>query len=108
MIRELENFALRNWQLRSIEGPLRLDPNVFQTFLSAPFDFLPDFIGPHKKSGRGKEHPRHGRFIYALAKCYAPKITVGVGTYCSGTAIAWAQAIIEQGSGKLICVDNDT
>ncbi len=49
MIRGLENFALRNWQLRSIEGTLRLGPNVFQTFLSAPFDFLPDFIGPHKK-----------------------------------------------------------
>ena len=52
----------------------------YLTFLSTPFDFLPDFISPHKKSGRGKEHPRYGRFIYALAKYCAPKITVGIGT----------------------------
>jgi hypothetical protein len=32
LIRVLENFALRNWQLRSIEGPLRPDLNVVQTF----------------------------------------------------------------------------
>jgi predicted O-methyltransferase YrrM len=111
MIRILENFALKNWQLRSVEGPLRLDEGVFEAFLSAPFDLLPGFKGPrHKKhkDGRGKDHPRYGRFIYALAKHYAPELTVEVGTYCGGTAIGWAKAIVESGTGRLICVDNDT
>ncbi|MGH8500893.1 MAG: class I SAM-dependent methyltransferase [Gammaproteobacteria bacterium] len=111
MIRILENFALKNWQLRAIEGPLRLDTRVFDAFLAAPYDLLPDFQGPANrniKGGRGKDHPRYGRFIYAFAKTYAPELTVEVGTYCGGTAIGWAKAIVETGSGKLVCVDNDT
>ncbi len=107
----VENFALRNWQLRSLEGPLELNQRIFDLFLSAPFDILTDFKGPHgpnRKSGHGKEHPRYGRFIYALARFYEPELVVEVGTYCGGTATGWARGMVENGKGKLICIDNDT
>jgi len=108
--RTWENFKLKNWQLRQIEGPLRLDPKVFEQFLKAPYDILPDFQGPagsKLKGGRGKDHPRYGRFTYAFAKHYKPNKIVEVGTYAGGTSIGWTKALSENGTGTLYCVDSD-
>lgn len=98
-------------QSKRTEGSLRLDAAVFETFLDAPFDLLPDFQGPATRKlrlGRGMDHPRYGRFIYAFARVYRPQVVVEVGSYAGGTAIGWATAMSENGSGRLICVDNDT
>ena len=52
--------------------------------LGAPIDILPDFQGPSDmslKGGRGKGHPRYGRFVYALARHYRPDCVVEAGTF---------------------------
>lgn len=105
-----ENFKLRGWQLTQIEGSLCFDPGVLDIFLNAPYDILPDFQGPlgsKLKGGRGKDHPRYGRFTYAFAKFYKPALIVEAGTYAGGTSIGWAKALVENGQGRLICVDSD-
>jgi len=94
-----------------IAGPLRLDTAVHQAFLNAPWDILPSFQGPATRKlrlGRGMDHPRYGRFIYAFAKVYRPQVVVELGSYAGGTAIGWATALKENGSGRFISVDNDT
>ena len=92
-------------------GGLVLDREVFDLFRSAPFDICPDFEGPpssHLARGRGKDHPRYGRFIYALARHLRPEMVVEVGTYAGGTSVGWAKALAENGGGRLVCLDNDT
>lgn len=98
-------------QAKHVDGPWRLDNAVHETFLNAPWDILPDFQGPATRKlrlGRGMDHPRYGRFIYAFAKVYRPQVVIELGSYAGGTAIGWATALKENGSGRLICVDNDT
>ena len=97
-------------QAQRVDGPLRLDDAVYETFLSASWDLTPDFEGPARtlRLGRGMDHPRYGRFLYAFAKVLRPRLVVEVGTYAGGTATAWATALEENGCGGLICVDNDT
>jgi predicted O-methyltransferase YrrM len=93
-----------------VEGQLRLDPAVFKLFLDAPWDILPTFEGPPSRKlrlGRGMDHPRYGRFVYALARAYRPQIVVEVGSYAGGTAIGWATALAENGFGRFISVDSD-
>lgn len=90
-----------------IEGPLKLDPELFNTFLSLPEDPLPGFVGPTATlSGRGKDHPRYGRWMQAFVKYHKPNIVVEVGTNAGGTAVGIARALAETGSGRLVCVDN--
>ena len=105
----IENLLLKAWQIRSIDGTLCFDRDVFDQFLAAPFDPLPEFEGaPNyqlKNNGRGKDHPRYGRFVYALARHYRPEYIVEVGTFAGGTAVGFANAINENGRGELICVD---
>lgn len=111
MLTELIERAALSIQVKSGEGKLCFDPAVFQTFDSAPYDVLPEFEAPPgykwQKNPRGKDHPRYGRFVYAFAKYYRPNYIVEVGTDTGGTAVAWAKALQENGSGKLICVDMD-
>jgi len=98
-------------QARRVDGPLRLDSAVHQTFRNGPWDLQPEFQGPLTRTlrlGRGMDHPRYGRFIYAFAKVYRPQVVVEVGSYAGGTAVCWATALKENGSGRLVCVDNDT
>ena len=107
----LETLRLKGWQMSSVEGPLEIAPGVRDHFLRAPYDLLPDFEGPASsklRRGRGKDHPRYGRYIYALARHYQPDLIVEVGSYAGGTAIGWTKALAENGHGRLICVDNDT
>ena len=109
----LEKAAFRWGSLDAIEGTPCFDKEaVMDLFLSAPYDMLPTFEGPANstlRGGRGKDHPRYGRFIYAFGKYYKPERIVEVGTYgrC-GTAIGWSKAMTENNTGTLICVDNDT
>lgn len=106
-----ENIKLKYSLFNQVEGPLKLDAELFSIMLEAPYDLMPDFTGPAGRSGqkaRGKDHPRYGRFVYAFAKHIKPELIVEVGSYAGGTAIGWANALRENGSGKLICVDNDT
>jgi len=110
VLRLLENLVLR-LHIGSIDGPLRLEPSVFEAFRRAPYDVLPNFQGPpgsRLRGGRGKDHPRYGRFVYSLARVRKPERVVEVGSYAGGTAVGWARALHENGAGKLICVDNDT
>jgi predicted O-methyltransferase YrrM len=105
-----ENFKLRAWQLGGIEGRLCLDRAVLDKFLAAPLDMAPDFIPPphfELRGGRGKDHPRYGRFAYAMARHYRPEYIVEVGTFAGGTAVGWARALVENQKGKLICIDRD-
>lgn len=89
------------------EGPLKLDPGLFSLFLSLPEDPLPGFRGATAGvKGRGKDHPRYGRFMHAFVKYYKPEIVVEVGTNAGGTAVGSARALAENGTGRLICVDN--
>ena len=108
----IENLLLKAWQIRSIDGTLCIDREVLDRFLAAPYDPLPEFEGaPNyqlKNNGRGKDHPRYGRFVYALARHYRPETIVEVGTFAGGTAVGFASAINENGHGKLICVDQDS
>ncbi len=108
----LENLVLKSGKLRSIDGDLCIDREVFDTFLAAPWDLLPGFEGPPNyqlpKNGRGKDHPRYGRFVYALARHYQPQHIVEVGTFAGGTAVGFATAINQNGQGQLHCVDQDS
>lgn len=105
----IKNIFLRYFGIRNIGGHLNLDKGIFRIFISAPHDPLPDFQGPkHLKYGRGKDHPRYGRWTYAFAKFYKPDIIVEVGTYAGGTAVGWAKALKENEKGRLVCIDNDT
>jgi predicted O-methyltransferase YrrM len=93
-----------------VAGTLRLKDEVFEEFLTAPWDILPSFEGPPKRKlrlGRGMDHPRYGRFIYAFARAYKPDLVVELGSYAGGTAIGWATALRDNGKGRLICVDAD-
>ena len=107
-----EHLILKAGKIRSIDGNLCFDREVLDQFLAAPFDPLPGFEGaPNyklKSNGRGKDHPRYGRFVYALARHYQPEYIVEVGTFAGGTAVGFANAINENGQGKLICVDQDS
>ncbi len=108
----IENLILKAGRIRSIDGDLCFDREVLDEFLAAPLDPLPEFEGaPNyelKKKGRGKDHPRYGRFVYALARHYRPEHIVEVGTFAGGTAVGFATAINENGHGKLYCVDQDS
>lgn len=83
----IENLLLKAWQIRSIDGTLCIDRKVLDRFLAAPFDPLPEFEGaPNyqlKNNGRGKDHPRYGRFVYALARHFRPETIVEVGTFAA-------------------------
>lgn len=106
-----ENWKLKHWLFGRVEGKLRIDPAVREIMLRAPFDMLPDFEPPPGSTlrrGRGKDHPRYGRFVYSLARHCRPEYVVEVGTSAGGTAVGWATALKENGRGKLICLDNDT
>ena len=63
-----ENWYLRSFGLRNVQGTLRLPTEVFETFLAAPYDPSPDFVLPPKWKRREHDHPRYARFCYALAK----------------------------------------
>jgi predicted O-methyltransferase YrrM len=109
--KSLETIKLKGWQLSAVEGPLVLASSVRDYFLAAPYDLLPNFEGPagsRLRGGRGKDHPRYGRYIYAFAKHYRPELVVEVGSYAGGTAIGWGKALTENGRGRLISIDNDT
>lgn len=106
-----ENLSLSWRGFRNIDGTFCIARAVLDYMLAAPFDILPSFQGPagsRLKRGRGKDHPRYGRFIYAIGKHYRPEYVVEVGTFAGGTAIGWATALKENDCGKLICVDNDS
>ncbi len=110
MPRFLENWRLKRRLLAAVDGKLCIGPAVRDVMLGAPFDILPDFQGPREmtlQGGRGKDHPRYRRFVYALARHYRPDYVVEVGTFAGGTAVGWAAALKENDKGKLICVDND-
>jgi len=106
----LERFSLGFSRLAGREGTLRLPEAIWQAFIEAPYDIAPDFMGPpgYKwEDARGKDHPRYGRFVYAFAKHVKPERIVEMGTDTGGTAVGWARALVENGLGRLICVDND-
>ncbi|UCE17703.1 MAG: class I SAM-dependent methyltransferase [Gemmatimonadota bacterium] len=110
-MRFIEKIFLKYLGLRRIEGTLCFDREVFDLFLSAPYDIAPNFQGSPPstaKDVRCRDHPRFGRFVYAFAKYYKPHCIVEVGTHLGGTAVGWAKAIVENGRGKLICIDNDS
>ena len=109
--KKFQSILKRYWMSQCTEGSFRLDEQTVQCFLDAPMDVNHPFQGPpgsKLKNGRGKVHPRYGRFIYAIAKTHKPHVVVEVGTYAGGTAIWWAKALRENQGGRLLCVDNDT
>lgn len=103
----LENFILAMTMKGRIEGPLRLDKGLFDLFLSAPEDPLPGFqaASPGVR-GRGRDHPRYGRWVYSFVRFYRPEAVVEIGTNAGGTAVGIARALAENKSGRLTCVDN--
>lgn len=104
-----EKTKLKYFLRNNVEGSLQLSPEVFETFLSSPEDVAPEFIDPpNRRTGRGKDHPRYGRWVYAFAKVIKPEIVVEVGSYAGGTAVGWAKALAENGRGTLYCIDNDS
>ncbi len=110
LIHTWENWRLKRRLFGAVDGELCIDRAVSEVMLAAPFDILPDFEGPPDSTlrlGRGRDHPRYGRFVYALARHYKPEYVVEVGTYAGGTAVGWAAALRVNGRGKLICVDKD-
>ncbi len=107
----IENWKVRRRLFADVDGEPCIDRAVLDIMLSAPFDILPDFRPPPGitlRGGRGKDHPRYGRFVYALARHCRPDYVVEVGTFSGGTAVGWAAALKENRKGRLICVDNDT
>jgi len=93
-----------------IAGPSRPDAALLALFRSAPADPLPEFSGRDGLShgGRGRDHPRYGRFIHAFGRHVRPAEVLEVGTYAGGTAVGWARALVENGAGRLTCIDNDS
>jgi len=103
----LENAILAATMGFRIEGPLKLERGLFGLFLSLPEDPFPGFRGAAPGvRGRGKDHPRYGRWMHAFVKFYKPDTVVEVGTNAGGTAVGIARAMVENGRGRLICVDN--
>lgn len=103
-----ENFRLEHGKFNRVEGKLCFDPKVMELMLKAPLDLLPGFQGPSgRKAKRGKEHPRLGRFVYALARHYNPQLILEVGTSLGGTAVGWAAALRDNQKGTLLCIDQD-
>ena len=106
MVFSFENIILYLKAKLRVEGPLRLDEKLFRLFLSLPLDPLPEFRGSAPGvTGRGKDHPRYGRFMHAFVKFYKPELVVEVGTNAGGSAVGIARALNENGSGNLICVN---
>lgn len=106
-MRFVENAILKLTMNARIEGPLKLDKNLFSTFLSLPEDPLPNFQGPRAGlPARNRDHPRYARWMHAFVKFYKPEITVELGTTAGGTAVGIARALLENGRGRLICIDN--
>ncbi len=107
-----ENWYLRNFGLRKVQGSLRLPAAVFDTFLAAPWDPSPDFVLPPKWKRREHDHPRYARFCYALAKGTGARRILEVGSSAGGTTAGWARALAEAGTEPapphLVCVDNDS
>ncbi len=106
-----ENASLRKKIHTDVDGKYCFDREVLDIFLNSPYDIAPGFIGPpgsKLRGGRGKDHPRYGRFIYAFGKHYKPQQIVEVGTFAGGTAVCWAEAIKDDPGSQLICIDNDT
>lgn len=102
----IENIMLAATARARTEGPLKLDAGLFRLFLSLPEDPLPGFQGPGPGlRGRGKDHPRYGRWIHAFTRFYKPELAVEVGTNCGGTAVGIARGLFENGKGRLICID---
>jgi predicted O-methyltransferase YrrM len=103
----LENGILALTMSSRIEGPLKLDKGLFNLFLSLPEDPLPEFQSalPWVR-GRGRDHPRYGRWMHAFIKYYKPDFVVEVGTNAGGTAVGIARALSENGRGRLICIDS--
>lgn len=95
------------WRVR---GPSRPDAALLALFRSLPADPLPGFSGIAGMShgGRGRDHPRYGRFIHAFGRHIRPAEVLEVGTYAGGTAVGWARAMLQNGAGRLTCVDNDS
>jgi len=93
-----------------VAGPSRPDPALLALFQSLPADPLPEFSGREGMShgGRGRDHPRYGRFIHAFGRHHRPAEVLEVGTYAGGTSVGWAKAMLENGTGRLTCVDNDS
>ena len=105
----IENLYLKTIGLSLVGGPLKFPDELNKIFLNAPYYPLPNFTGPDNlKNGRGKDHPRYGRWIYSFAKFIQPKIVVELGSYAGGTGIGWARAMHENKKGKLVCIDNDS
>lgn len=104
----LNNTFLKYFEFKNIEGPLKLNKELFDVFFDSVEDPLPNFQRPkHLKLRPRKDHPKYARWVYAFAKYYKPDIIVEVGTYAGGTAVGWAKALAENRKGKLICIDND-
>ena len=102
----LENIILSLTMRARITGPLKLDEGLFRLFLSLPNDPLPAFRGATPEiAGRGKDHPRYGRWMHAVTKFYRPDIVVEVGTNAGGSAVGTARGLSENGKGRLICID---
>ena len=93
-----------------ISGPSRPDARLLALFRSLPADPLTNFSGREGMShgGRGRDHPRYGRFIHAFGRHHKPAEVVEVGTYAGGTAVGWARGMVENGFGRLTCIDNDS
>jgi predicted O-methyltransferase YrrM len=103
----VENAILAPTMSFRIEGPLKLDKGLFGLFLSLPEDPLPGFQSALPGvSGRGRDHPRYGRWMHAFVKFYKPDIVVEVGTNAGGTAVGIARALAENGRGRLVCIDS--
>lgn len=107
-----ENAWLRAVGLRQVSGPLRLPAEVFQVFLAAPWDPSPDFALPAKWKRREHDHPRYGRFCYALARGTGARRILEVGSSSGGTTAGWARALAESAAEgaavHLVCVDDDS
>jgi len=103
----LENAVLSLTMRGRVEGPLKIDEKLFKLFLSLPGDPLPGFKGATPEiKGRGKDHPRYGRWMHAFVKFHKPEFVVEVGTNAGGSAVGTARALTENGFGELICIDN--
>lgn len=106
-----ENLYLRWLGLRKVQGTLRLPPEVFETFLAAPYDPSPDFALPPQWKRREHDHPRYARFCYAFARATGARRILEVGSSAGGTTTGWARALAEVGTEPpphLVCVDNDS